>query len=58
MQKGTSSSQKLVQALVSRWSTNGYQSGGSTNQAVRGVFVTYKLLSTADLVRIYAAIIP
>lgn len=58
VQKGTSSSQKLVQALVSRWSTNGYQSGGSTNQAVRGVFVTYKLLSTADLVRIYAAIIP
>lgn len=56
---GTSSVMRLPQALVSVWSTNGYAVavGGSAG-ATRGVFVTYKLLSPADIARISAATAP
>lgn len=56
---GTSSTQNLAQALSSVWTTNGY-AGGATGmaKAVRGQFVTYKLLSAADIARIYAATAP
>lgn len=56
---GTSSVMRLPQALSSVWSTNGYAAavGGSAG-ATRGVFVTYKLLSAADIARISAATAP
>ena len=56
---GTSSTMRLAQALSSVWSTNGYAaaSGGSAG-STRGVFVTYKLLSAADVARISAAVGP
>ena len=55
----TSSTQNLAQALASVWTTNGY-AGGPTGmaKAVRGQFVTYKLLSAADIARISAAVGP
>ena len=59
VQVGQSSVLTLPQALSSVWSTNGYAlaavaGAGST----RGVFVTYKLLSAADIARISAAVGP
>ena len=58
-QVNSSSAMNLAQALVSVWSTNGYAaaSGGSAG-STRGVFVTYKLLSPADIARISAATAP
>ena len=59
VQVGTSSVQALANATPSVWSTNGYAaaSGGSAG-STRGVFVTYKLLSAADVARISAATAP
>ena len=59
VQVNSSSSMNLAQALSSVWSTNGYAgaSGGSAG-STRGVFVTYKLLSAADVARISAATAP
>lgn len=56
---GTSSTMRLAQALSSRWSSNGYvgASGGSAT-SIRGLFVTYKRLSAADVARIYGALAP
>lgn len=60
VQVAQSSAMNLVQALSSQWSTNG--STGATNfsgpSAMRGAFVTYKLLSAADVARITAAVGP
>lgn len=59
VQVGTGSTMRLAQGLSSVWSTNGYAgaTGGSAS-ATRGVFVTYKLLSAADIARIYARTAP
>lgn len=60
VQVAQSSTMNLVQALASQWSTNG--STGATNfsgpSSMRGAFVTYKLLSAADVQRITAAVGP
>lgn len=55
----TVSNARLAQPLASVWSTNGYASA-NTGQAssIRGMCVTYKLLSAADIARIYAAVGP
>lgn len=56
VQVGTSSTMRLAQALASVWSTNGYAGGVAAGAgSTRGVFVTYKLLSAADIARISAA---
>lgn len=58
-QVGTSSTLGLAHALASVWSTNGYAAAVTAGAgATRGVFVTYKLLSPADIARIYAATAP
>lgn len=57
----SSSAMRLPQALASVWSTNGAAlaaSAPATTSATRGVFVTYKLLSAADVARITAATAP
>jgi Concanavalin A-like lectin/glucanases superfamily len=55
----TSSAQRLAQALSSVWSTNGYAAASAAGAgSTRGVFVTYKLLSPADIARISAATAP
>lgn len=58
-QIGTGSSLRLAQALSSKWTSNGY-AGGATGAAksIRGQFITYKLLSGADIARIYARLGP
>lgn len=54
---GTRSTEALVQALSSVWTSNGYASGSNGGaKAMRGQFVTYKVLSAPDIARIYAAI--
>lgn len=61
VQVATSSAMRMPQALVSVWSTNGAAaafSAPATTSATRGVFVTYKLLSPADIARITAATAP
>lgn len=46
-------------ALSSVWSTNGYAAASAAGAgSTRGVFVTYKLLSPADIARISAATAP
>lgn len=58
---GTSSTMRLAQALSSVWSTNGCAlaaNAPASNASVRGAFVTYKLLSAADIARITAATAP
>lgn len=59
IQAGQFTSDPLAHALASVWSTNGY-AGAAVGQAgsVRGVFVTYKLLSASDIARIYASMAP
>lgn len=55
----TSSTMRLAQALSSVWSTNGYAGASAAGAgSTRGVFVTYKLLSAADIARISAATAP
>ena len=55
----SSSTARLAQALVSVWTTNGYAGGiVGMDKAVRGAFVTYKLLSAADIARITAGMAP
>lgn len=55
----SSSTLGLAQALSSVWTTNGYAGGaGGVAGSTRGVFVTYKLLSAADIARLYAAVGP
>ncbi len=55
----TNSTGKLLHALSSKWTTNGYAGAGvGMAKAVRGQFVTYKLLSAADIARIYARLAP
>lgn len=58
-QIGTGSSLRLAQALSSVWTSNGY-AGGSVGAAksIRGQFITYKLLSAADVARIYGVLAP
>jgi hypothetical protein len=61
VQVGTSSTMRLAQALSSVWSTNGCAAAANApaaNASTRGAFVTYKLLSAADIARIYAATAP
>lgn len=62
VQVATSSALRMPQALVSVWSTNGaaaaFSAPAATTASVRGVFVTYKLLSPADIARITAATAP
>lgn len=57
---GTRSTEALASGLSSMWASNGY--GGSVanggNKSIRGMFITYKLLSGADITRINAAISP
>lgn len=56
---GTTATMRLAQAVVSRWSTNGYaNAAGGTATATRGAFVTYKRLSAADVARITLAVGP
>lgn len=58
---GSSSTMRLAQALSSVWSTNGCAAAANapaSNASIRGAFVTYKLLSAADISRIYAATAP
>ena len=58
-QVGTSSAMRLTSAFVSKWSTNGYTAATAAGAgSTRGVFVTYKLLSPADIARISAATAP
>jgi len=60
-QAAQSSTMRLAQALLSVWSTNGCAAAANspaTTSSVRGAFVTYKLLSAADIARIYAATAP
>lgn len=60
-QVAQSTAMRLPQALASVWSTNGAAAAASapaTTSATRGVFVTYKLLSAADVARITAATAP
>jgi len=59
VQTATHSTARLAQALSNKWSTNGYV-GGSTGAAcsVRGVFITYKLLSATDIARLYGRLAP
>lgn len=55
----TSSTMRLAQSLSSVWSTNGYAAASAAGAgSTRGVFVTYKLLSPADIARISAATAP
>lgn len=60
VQVAQATNMNLVQALASRWSTNGGASGVLLGAAssTRGAFVTYKLLSAADVARITAAVAP
>ena len=60
VQVGTSSALSLANtALSSVWSTNGYAAASAAGAgSTRGVFVTYKLLSAADIARISAATAP
>jgi len=59
VQVGTSSTMRLAQALASVWSTNGYAAASAAGAgSTRGVVVTYKLLSPADIARISAATAP
>lgn len=57
---GSRAAEALAHGLSSRWASNSYggtvANGGS--KSIRGMFVTYKLLSGADISRIYAAIPP
>lgn len=56
VQVGSSSVLSLPQALSSVWSTNGYALASAAGAgSTRGAVVTYKLLSAADVARIYAA---
>lgn len=60
-QVAQSTAMRLPQALASVWSTNGAAAAASapaTTSATRGVFVTYKLLSAADIARITGATAP
>lgn len=60
-QVAQSTTMRLAQALSSVWSTNGCAAAANapaSNASVRGAFVTYKLLSAADIVRIYGATAP
>lgn len=55
----SSSTQNLAQALTSVWTTNGYALGVlGMAKSIRGEFITYKLLSAADVARINAAVGP
>jgi hypothetical protein len=56
---GVTSTAVLVQALAGKWSSNGY-TGASVGSAcaIRGLLVTYKVLSGADIARINAAVSP
>ncbi len=55
----TASNLKLAQALSSKWTTNGYVGGLSgAAKSTRGFFVTYKVLSAADIARLYAGLAP
>lgn len=58
-QTATNSTGKLVHAVSSKWTTNGY-AGGTTGGAGarRGVFITYKLLSATDIARLYGRLAP
>lgn len=61
VQATQSSTMRLAQALTSVWSTNGCAAAANApaaNTSTRGAFVTYKLLSAADIARIYAATAP
>jgi len=56
---GTSSVLGLSSALASVWSTNGYAAASAAGAgSTRGVFITYKLLSAADIARITGATAP
>ena len=56
-QVASTSTQRLAQALSSKWSTNGYVDASlGTVRSTRGDFVTYKVLSAADIARIYAGL--
>lgn len=53
----TSSVMNLAQANPGTWSTNGGQSASlGAPSSTRGFFVTYKLLTPADIARLYAAV--
>ncbi len=55
----TISTQRLIQALSSKWSTNGATGAvAASASSVRGFLVTYKALSAADIARIYARLGP
>lgn len=56
-QTAVATNHRLVHALSSKWSTNGYV-GGSVGaaKATRGFFVTYKLLSADDIARLYGTL--
>lgn len=55
----SSSTMNLAQALSSVWSSNGYAgASGASASSIRGVFITYKVLSGADIARIYARLGP
>ena len=59
VQFGQSSVMALASAFSSKWSTNGYTAAAAAGAgSTRGVFVTYKLLSPADIARISAATAP
>lgn len=56
---GSSAVLRLASAMSLVWTTNGYQGGATGNaSSMRGQLVTYKLLSAADIARIYAAVSP
>lgn len=58
-QVGTASAYRLAGALSSVWSTNGVAGAvAGSASSMRGAFVTYKLLSPADIARISAATAP
>lgn len=60
VQTGTSATMGATSAVNSKWSTNGVVGAGSLGMAsaTRGVVVTYKALSAADIARIFAAVGP
>ena len=50
----STSTQRLAQALSSKWSTNGYVDASlGTVRSTRGDFITYKVLSAADIARLW-----
>lgn len=56
-QVGTSTGMSLAQAQSTKWTTNGYTGAGlGQASSMRGQFITYKVLSAADITRIYNAI--